>query len=296
MIEFSDLLTFKAVAKHLNFSKAATEIGLSASQVTKIIASLEDKIQTKLLYRTTRSVRLTNEGLLFLNNAIKTLNAMNETTHLFDRTQDPATMSGVVRITAPNTLGLRFLPQILKSYSKKFPNVQTQVLLADQYLDFSNDEIDLALRILVPMDSSLVARKLATNPISFYASPQYLEKHAAPQTIFDLKNHKIHCITPHLNCKFVKSKLSLKQLINPPTILCTNGDLLVEIGCIGDGILIRSEWGVAKEVKAGLLVPIPLDDHLESIADVYLVYPRHKFTPPRVKALIELIVKSNHWS
>ncbi len=292
MLEYSELMAFKAVAKHLNFSKAAREIGLSAPQVTKIISHLESKIQTKLIERTTRSVRLTQEGLIFLQSSNKTLESLMETSHLFDSSKDPSQLNGIVRITAPISLGIRFLTKALVLYNRMHPNVQVQVLLNDHYIDFIDDEIDLALRVITPQDSSLVARKLTANNISFYTTPQYLETHTPPKTIFDLKNHRVLCITPHLNYKFSKSKLSLLQLISTPPILCTNGDLLFEMCQLGGGILIRSDWAVEREVRAGTLIPIPLDDQLESTTGIYLVYPRHKHTSQRVKSLITTITKS----
>jgi len=188
-------------------------------------------------------------------------------------------------------LGVRLLPKAIDAYSKKFPNVQLQVILADQYLDFTEDEIDLALRVLSPQDSSLIARKLSSNPVSFYASPLYITKNKIPKTVEDLKNHKVYCIGIHLKLKFLKSKMTLQNVIPQPSILCTNGDLLVELACQGHGILIRSEWGVEKEVNSGHLIKIELDDSLVSDSDIYLVYPKHKYTHPRIKALIEILLK-----
>lgn len=81
------------------------------------------------------------------------------------------------------------------------------------------------------------------------------------------------------------------EVIRTPPVLCTNGDLLVEIACQGRGILIRSEWGVEREVKSGQLVRINLDDELVSESNVYVVYPKNRHSPFRVKAFIETLTK-----
>jgi len=96
MVDHFELFVFKSVAKHLNFSKASAEVGVSAPQVTKIIATLEDKVKTKLLQRTTRSVRLTDDGQAFLKSVIKTLDALNETNQFFAPALDSKSITGVV--------------------------------------------------------------------------------------------------------------------------------------------------------------------------------------------------------
>lgn len=292
MLEYSELKVFISVAKHLNFSKAAQDIGLSAPQITKVIANLESKIKCKLLNRTTRSVRLTSEGHTFLVAATKAIDSLTEATQIFESKTRASEMRGTVRVTAPNTLGTRFLANPLWIFSKRYPKVHVQVLLADQYLDFVEDEVDVALRIMEPTDSSLIAKKIADNPVSFYASPGYLQKTAAPKTVHDLLNHSIFCIPQHLGLIFRKARLSVEDAIHKHSIQCSNGDLLVELALQGSGILIRSEWGVEREVKSGQLIKIQLDDSLISETGVYVVYPKHKHSPPRVKAFVETLLSS----
>lgn len=292
MLEYSELKVFASVAKHLNFSKAARDIGLSAPQITKVVASLETKIKCKLLNRTTRNVRLTSEGQTFLIAAAKALNSMNEASQLFEMQTRPQEMQGTIRVTAPNTLGTRFLAYPLSLFSKKYPKVQVEILLADQYMDFVEDEIDVALRIMKPMDSSLIAKKIADNPVSFYASPGYLKNNDVPKTVADLLDHPVFCIPQHTGLTFQKAQITVKEAIHKNSIQCSNGDLLAEIACQDNGILIRSEWGVEREMKTGELVKIHLDDRLISETGVYVVYPKHKYTSPKVRGFIETMVKA----
>lgn len=289
MLEYGELLAFKSVAKNLNFSKAAKEIGLSAPQLSKIIANLEDKLKSKLFDRTTRNVRLTNEGQCYLNVANKAIDTMIEANNFFDSRISSKELTGSIRITAPNTLGTRFLAKTLLQFSEKYPKVKIQIILNDHYLDFMDAEIDLALRVMKSNDSSLIARKISSNPISFYASPLYLAKITIPKTIADLQLHPTLVISSQKKLVFRKSKIALEKAILDPQIECTNGDLLVELALQGNGLLVRSEWGVKKEVTLGLLVKIDLDDELISESDIYIVYPKHKYTNARVKAFITLL-------
>ncbi len=292
MLEYSELRAFIAVARHLNFSKAAIEIGLSAPQLSKVVATLERKLKCKLLNRTTRSVRLTNDGASFLIAANRAFESLQEANQMFELNTSPGELSGTVRITAPNTLGTRFLSTPLRLFTEKYPKVKVQVLLSDTYMDFVDDDIDVALRIMNPKDSSLVAKKVAANPVSFYAAPSYLTKHPAQLSVRDLVRHKVFCITPHLKLKFLKSKLTLEDCINSPSIQCTNGDLLVDIAVQGHGLLVRSEWGVDKEVRLGQLVKLTLNDSLHSESGIFVVYQKHHHAPRRVKAFTETLIKS----
>ncbi len=292
MLEFSELRAFNAVAKHLNFSKAANEVGLSAPQFSKVIASLESKVKTKLLLRTTRSVRLTEEGKAFLASSVKAINSLQQTQQLFEPSMAPHEVIGSIKITAPNTLGTRFLAKPLAQFHQKFPQVQVQVFLDDHYLDFVRDEIDVALRVMIPKDSDFIAKKVSSNPISFYASPDYLKKHSRITSINDLKRHPIYCITPHFSLMLSKQKKSLGELILKTPVICTNGDLLVEIACQGKGVVVRSDWSVEREIKGGRLVKIDLDDEIISESGIYVVYPKNRYTPYRVKAFINTLIKN----
>lgn len=292
MVEYSELKVFISVARHLSFSKAAKDVGLSAPQITKVIANLESKLNSKLLNRTTRNVRLTSEGHTFLMAAVKALDSLTEATQLFESQTHPSEMRGTIRVTAPNTLGTRFLANPLFSFTKKFPHVQVQILLADQYLDFVEDDIDVAFRIMKPTDSALIAKKVSDNPVSFYASPDYLKKNTAPKFVSDLLQHPVFCIPQHLGLHFKKARITVEEVIQKHSIQCSNGDLLVELACQGSGILVRSEWGAEREVKSGLLIKIQLDDELLSETGLYVVYPKHKHSPPRVKAFIDTLIKA----
>lgn len=293
MLEHNELRAFHAVAKHLNFSRAAQDIGLSAPQLTKIISHLEEKIKCKLLHRTTRSVRLTEDGRIFLTSAKKSLDVLNETTQLFDIKTKPEDLRGSLKITAPNTLGTRFLAEPLWQFTKKCPQVQTQVVLTDHYLNFMEDEIDVALRVMKPLDSGLIAKKISENNISFYASPSYLSSVAPIKSLKHLTKHPIFCISPHLSLHFAKAKISLEEVVKSPSILCTNGDLLVEMGRLGHGIVVRSDWGVQREVMAGQLIKIDLEDELVSETSIYVVYPKHRHTPLRVRFFIDILEASS---
>jgi DNA-binding transcriptional LysR family regulator len=291
MLEFSELRAFRAVVKHLNFSKAAKEIGVSPPQLTKIIIQLEEKLKCKLLIRSTRNVRLTSEGASFLTVAVKAIDAVVVAEELFEDQNSPKALSGTIKMTAPNTLGIRLLAEPLKEFHQKFPNVKVEILLEDSYLDFIEHDIDIALRVMKPLDSSLIAKKVANNPVSFYATPEYLKKNGPPLTVQDLSLHPVFCIPQHHKLKFKKAKLELGDVILRPDIQCTNGDLLISLAVLGMGVIARSEWGVQKEVQIGQLKKLNLDDELISHTGVYIVYPQNKFLLARVKAFIDILAK-----
>jgi DNA-binding transcriptional LysR family regulator len=292
MLEYSELKTFTAVAKHLNFAKAASEIGLSAPQISKIIAGLEIKMKCKLLHRTTRNVRLTTEGQTFLEVTIRALETLYEANQLFEANVKPESMTGKVRVTAPNTLGTRFLAGPLRAFTQMYPKLQVEVLLDDQYLDFIENDVDVALRVMKPQDSSLIARLISKNPVGFYSSPNFIERQGAPKSVPDLAQYPVFSIPQHLPLKFAKAKLKLESAVSKSMVVCGNGDLLVDIVVQGYGIVVRSEWGVEKEVNDGKLVKININDHLISDTQIYLVYQKHKYTASRVKAFVDVFMNN----
>lgn len=289
MLEVAELRAFHCAALHLNFARAASETGLSAPQFSKVIANLEAKLKTRLFQRSTRKVILTAEGTAFLEAARSALEALNLANDFFDHSKNSEDIRGTIRITAPSTLGTRFLSVPLTRLHQQFPKVEVQVLLADQYLDFITNEIDLALRVMRPEDSNLIAKKVSDNPVALFASPRYLTENKPIKNIKDLGQHTVYAITSHHSLVFSKSKTKLIDLIQSTPVVCSNGDLLVELAKNGSGIVVRSEWGVERELKTGQLVRVDLDDTLISNSGVYLVYPKNRFQTQRTKAFVKIL-------
>lgn len=293
MLDINEIRIFIAVAKSLSFTKASKEVGLSSPQITKIVAQLEFKLKRKLLLRTTRKVQLTQEGQVFYVECLNFIESYHKLSDTFNESTNPKKVKGLLRISTAHTLAIRGVSEILSSFHKKFPLVNVQLIISDDYIDLIQSNIDFAFRITDLKDSSYIAKKIGDNPIIFCATPEYLKTFSAPKTIQDLKKHAILSIEPHSKKYFRNAKVQLKEIAQPSWIQTSNGDVLVKLALQNGGILVRSAWGVKDELKSGQFVQVLLDDELISDTDVYLVYPMNNYRTTVQKLFIEHALQSN---
>jgi DNA-binding transcriptional LysR family regulator len=290
MLDPLELRIFLSVTKELNFAAAAKSLKLAPSQVSKAIASLERKIERQLFVRTTRQVRLTNDGELLIPAARKAFDAVRDASEFFNSNSDDLEVAGRLKISCPHTLGVRKIAGLAADFHALHPNVSFEFVLSDSYLDLIEDNIDTAIRIVAPRDSTLVARKLAENPIVFCASPNYLAIHTAPKTIDELQEHQLLYIPQHGTASFKKSGKTLNEVTKPRWAVANQGDFLVELALKGAGILVRSSWGVEREIASGELVPFKLNDTLVLDTAIYAMYAATRYVPPRLRLWIDHLV------
>ena len=294
MLEPFELNVFLSVAKELNFAATAKSLKLSPSQVSKAVASLERKVERQLFVRTTRHVRLTNDGELLIPVARKAFEAMRDAGDFFASSTNDLELAGRLKISCPHTLGIRKIAALAAGFHALHPKVTFEFVLSDSYLDLIEDNIDAAIRIVAPRDSTLIARKLSENPIVFCASPSYLAKHSTPKTTEDLVKHQLFFIPQHGATVFKKSGKTLNSVINPGWVAANQGDFLVELALQGAGILVRSAWSVEREIASGDLVSFKLNDTLTTDTAIYAMYAATRYVPPRLRFWIDYLVRN--WS
>lgn len=293
MLDQFELRVFISAAKHLSFLKAAKELRTSPSHISKTISELERKVRKKLFQRTTRVVRLSRDGEELLPAAHRAWEALRDTEEFFLTKRDDSHVSGTIRTTCSNTLGIRRLAPIAAKFHELYPDIYMEFFLSDAYTDIIGEGLDVAIRIVKPSDSSLIARKLAENRIIFCASPRYIRAHPPIKTVNDLVRHPIFYIPQHSSLKFRDAGISLADLTLKKGLSWTtaqNGDFLVELAQQGEnGILVRSDWGAEREIKAGTLIPLQLNDELVSETAIYAVYAANKFMPKRLRAWLDFL-------
>lgn len=286
-LEPVELAIFLQAARTLNFGEVARVNRMSPPAVTKHISSLEGKLRKKLFWRTTRSVRLTPEGEFFTEAAKRALEALESAEAVLTENIAPEQLTGRIRLSCSYTLAIRRVSHLLQAFHEKHPLITVDMHLSDHAVDLVDEGIDMAIRIMKPEDSSLIARKLAENPVRFYASPKYLKKRGVPKKISQLKHHCLLSIPIHKNLKLKKSGQTLAKAVGDGWLHSVSGDVLVAMAVRGSGVLVRSAWGCEDEVKAGALVELELDDSLISETGIYAVYSPNRFLPRRVRVWID---------
>jgi len=279
------LVCFARVVELGSFTKAAAALKVSKSVVSTKTAALEARLGQQLLLRTTRRVSTTAAGLRVYGHARKIVEAATVATEGASDTE-----RGLVRLSAPVSLGQLHLASPLATFLRENPGIRLELLLEDRLVDLVEERIDLALRITKLEDSSLMARRLAWVPLRFCASPAYLAEKGRPNSPADLVRH--NCLRYRLlradhEWRFYgpKGRVPLEVDGNFET---SNGTMLREAAIAGVGLAILPHFMVASALESGELVKV-LDDYTPRPLGLYAVRSGRHSVPPMLKRLLELL-------
>jgi DNA-binding transcriptional LysR family regulator len=283
------MAVFRRVVETKNFSAVARETNMSQSSVSKHIAALEERLGTKLLNRSTRSIKLTEAGKEYYHHCIRILNDFQEAEASVGKGKIKPT--GTLRISTCATFGRTYLLPHLKEFFETYPDINIDLLFDDDYVDLVQEGIDLSVRIGPLADSSLIARKIGSSPRVVVASPEYLVKHGRPRKPVDLIKH---------NCLFYTLQKSPDHWYFNSTqegdewirvsgrLKASSPDAICDATIEGLGISIICEWHARKYIKTGALKVI-LPDYRPTTYDIHAVYPERRFVPQKVKRMIEFL-------
>src|SRR5688572_6293399 len=190
MDRFHAMRAFRAVVESHGFSRAASRLGRSATSISRSVADLERSLDVRLLHRTTRKVRLTDEGQLYYERCVRVLDELDSAELLMKGAHEvPA---GTLRVTAAPAFGAMAVAPLLPAFHLAWPRVRVDLFLDDRVVDVIGEGFDLALRFVERrIDSSLVARRLVTIENRMVASPDYVAEHGSPSHPRELGQHAI---------------------------------------------------------------------------------------------------------
>lgn len=187
MSDFNSLMIFAAVVKAKSFSEAARRLKMPLASVSRRVADLEAELGVRLLERSTRSLRLTEVGAEVLEYADRSLEICDAVDSIVSNHK--ATVSGVLRLSAPPNLSESLLTPLLCAFRASYPNVRVQALITERHVDHIADGVDLAFRVGVLKDASLIARRILSYRHQLVASPAYLRRIDPPNKPSDLLGH-----------------------------------------------------------------------------------------------------------
>ena len=299
MDKLGDIDLFVRVVKHQGLAAAGREIGLSPARMTARINGLEERYGVRLLHRTTRQISLTDEGRQFYVSCERILAEVEQAETSLQTGK--ANFSGGLRITAPSDLGQQHIAPVLSNFIKLHPGITPYLYLSDSVTDLVGDGFDIGIRFGRLEDSSLIARKLASNKRILCASPDYLTKRGTPKIPADLVQHD--CLTlvrmtePLTTWYFQNNEKSSSVAIKAARA-SNDGALIRRWAVEGAGIAIKSYWDIASDLKAKRLVTI-LDNYqldfnragTSGRADLHAIYPNRKFIPQRTQAFINALIE-----
>jgi DNA-binding transcriptional LysR family regulator len=282
---------FIRVAELESFAKAARDLGVSRSIVTRYVGELEDDLGVQLLVRTTRKVSLTIAGQVYLDRVRPVVADLQRARELVKQQQD--TLHGDLRVSVPISFGLRFLPDILDNFATAYPEVRIKIDMTDRFVDLIDEGYDMALRISgPPAGVSNIWRKITTVPRLLVASPGYLENHGRPEEPSDLANHAFLGYSHYAggDALHLENTATGKDVVVPlrQDFQANSGELIVAHAVRGWGITLMPAFLVSEELRQGKLVTL-LDGW--SAPEIWLTafYPPYDRLPAKVAAFTSFI-------
>lgn len=278
---------FRRVAEAGSFSAVARESDMSQSSVSKSIAALEERLDTKLLNRSTRSLNLTEAGTEYYHYCVRILNDFQEAEATIGKGKILPT--GTLRMSSTTPFGKKFIFPFLNDYLLKFPDISIDYLMEDRYIDIVKEGIDLAIRVGPLADSSLIANKIGSCERLVVANQDYLLKHGFPKTPEDLKVHNclIYSTQKTPNEWFFNSVQFGEESVHINSrFKASSNEATVEAAVAGIGIATACDWHVKEHIKAGRLTVL-LKKYSLTPYDINAVYPERRYVPEKVKQLIE---------
>ncbi len=280
------LKEFVAVVENGGFTAAANALDVSTSFVSRQVVRLEDRLNTRLLHRTTRAVRLTEMGQIYYERSREILdNLAVLESDMADLQEHP---KGHVRITAPGYYAEQFVAPALVEFASKYPDVTIELDTSMHLVDLVASGYDLAVRMSSPTDSSLVARKIAARRMMVCASPGYLARHGRPKEPDELRKH--NCLSlPEMHWRFLYPD-SIRNIKVRGSLKSDNGRTLVAAAVRGIGVVRFAEYYMRSEISSGKLEPI-LENFEVQDAATWIVYADRHHLPTRVRLLIDFLVE-----
>ena len=291
MDKLTALRVFRRVVELNGFVRAADDMSLSKAAVSKNVRELETALGTALLTRTTRSLSLTDAGARYFQQCCRILDSLEEAD--LEASATGSGMRGRLRITAPMSLGLESLTRRLFRFQDRYPGLALDLVLSDQSLDLVDGGYDLALRGSGGLrDSSLKARRLCQLDRVLCAAPSYLETTPAITHPQDLKAQDClifsYAASPAI-WQFERG--GAREDVDVTGRLAINNSIALRAAVLaGRGVVLIPRFLVRSELAEGTLTAL-LPDWSAATQAVYAVYPDHRESSPKVRALIDFLVQ-----
>lgn len=289
MRDLSAMAVFARVVETESFTRAAAELSLSKSAVSKQVSRLEDRLGVRLLNRTTRRLSLTEAGAAFYDGCQKTLAEAEAAEQAVTRLAvEPR---GVLRVNAPMTFGVLHVGPALPAFLSACRELTLDLALNDRLVDLVEEGYDVAVRVGVLAESSLVVRRLAPSRMVVCAARRYLADKGRPATPDDLGRHD--CLIYSFRAAgpdwHFRGPEGLRRVKVSGRLCANNGDVLLTAALNGLGIALLPTFIAGEALRAGQLQRVLPGWRIAEEANVYAVYPTSRNLSPKVRVFIDFL-------
>ncbi len=279
---------FIRVAELESFTRAADTLGLPKGSVSRQIAALESALGTRLLYRTTRRVQLTQDGMVYYERCKDLLANIEELDGLF--LHDPSTISGRLRVDMPVSVAKNLVMPKLPTFLHQYPGIELELSSSDRMVDVVREGFDCVVRVGQLKDSGLVARNLGRLTQINCASPDYLARFGYPENLDDLASHAVVHYALNLGTRpqgfEIQDDKSARWIKTGGTITVNSTETYQAACLAGLGIIQVPRIGVKELLKSKKLIEI-LPQYRAAPMPVSLLYPHRRNLSRRVHLFME---------
>jgi DNA-binding transcriptional LysR family regulator len=293
MKNLQGLLAFVETAGAGSLAGAARRLDVTPAAVSKNLLKLEAQLGVRLLQRSTRQLRLTAEGAVFLDKARLALRGLDEA--VAEVSQSAAAPAGRVRISVGISFGRRWVLPALPALARAHPQLQIEVDLDNRPVDLLAQAFDIGIRGGVIEDSSLVARRVAALPVVLLASPAYLRAAGVPQRVEDLAVHRA------IGVRFAGGAASAWRFaqrgarggieIEPPAqLLVSDPEAVIDLLLADAGIAQAGLHHALPYLRSGRLKIVLPQCHEPGTREIVLHYPHRLYLAPRVRVVVDALL------
>jgi len=289
MGQLEDMQMFVRVVEAGSITKAASQLNLAKSAVSKRLSDLESRLGSKLINRTTRTSSHTESGHQYyqlFQLLLGELDSLNG-----DIARENKVLAGSLKLAVPLSFGITHLTPAIDLFMRQHPKLSIELDYSDRKVDLIEGGYDLAFRIGSLPDSSLKARKIAPIKHVICASPDYLKRQGTPENPAQLKHHKI---LKRPGWPLAGMPLwdleGQKHLANgQSSLIANNGNAMTLLALTGHGIIMLPTFYVWESLQRGDLVPI-LENYSMTTIHAYAIYPATRYLPLKVRSLIDFLI------
>ena len=292
-MDLSVLQTFVDVVRQGSFAAVARDRNIDPSSVSRAIAGLEKELGIRLLQRTTRRLSLTEAGMLYFQRVEPLVEEIQQASHVAaDLSGQP---KGTLRVTTSVAFGLKVIVPVLPEFRSLYPELGVDLVLTDRKVDLFAERIDLAIRLGLLNDSSLMAQQLLQTRYYVCASPEYLQRAGTPNDPSELANH--NCLLFPLpgfrsQWKFKNTQQNISEVLVSGDTMISNAIALQQCAIAGMGVALLANWLVEDDFKRGALVNV-FPEHEVTATEFYtaawLVYPSRSYIPLKLRVFMDFI-------
>ncbi|WP_372941298.1 LysR substrate-binding domain-containing protein [Shewanella sp.] len=282
MMQWEGIFEFVAVAETDSFTAAGKRLSISTAQVSRQVSQLENRLNTKLFYRTTRKVSLTEEGSVYYQHCRQVLDSLDEAERAISSLKDKP--QGLIRMTAPVTYGEKFVMPIVIDFMQQYRDIEVVCELTNRQLDLVEGGFDLAIRLGRLTNSSMMAKRLTNRSQYVCAAPSYIAQFGTPYTLSELSQHNC-LIGSQSHWNFIDQGKA-KAVKVSGSLSCSSGLSLLSAAISGLGIVQLPGYYVNDAIEAGQLVVL-LAPYQQPKEGIWALYPHNRHLSPKVRLLVD---------